>query len=231
MNNKFLEQYINSDYFKSTGGHHHIQTYYIIDHLSTYAPINKGIMEIGVEKGKFFMALNGFTNSDSTSYALDIFGQIDLTRDNGAYTNEEIFIGNLKSFDKHNGANVQLVKGDSCDLDYSIIKDKSHIISVDGAHYVEYVLNDLKITEHFLDTKGFAVIDDFLWPTWLSVPEALVLYLYQKPTLVPFAFGFNKLYMCKTSQQQGYLKQIESMPFYNRTKVDFCGHSIYFIWE
>jgi hypothetical protein len=231
MNNKFLENYIYSAGFASLGGHPYGQTYYIIDHLSTYAPIQTGVMEIGVEQGRFFMALNAFTKSDQNSYAIDIFGDASLTKDHGAFSELQMFRNNLNKHDKHGGANVVCIQSDSTVLDYEKYLGKSHFISIDGAHHVEYVLNDLKIAEKFLDSKGVAIIDDFMWPNWISVPEAVVLYLYQRPTLVPFAFGFNKLYMCKISQQEGYTKHIESMPFYNKTKVDFCGHSIYYISE
>lgn len=231
MNNKFLENYIYSDGFSRLGGHPYGQTYYILDHLSTYTPIKSGVMEIGVEQGKFFMALNTFTNADQKSYAIDIFGDQSLTKDHGARSGLEMFKSNLSNYDRHGGANVTCIQTDSTVLDYEKHLEKSHFISIDGAHHVEYVMNDLKIAEKFLDSKGVAIIDDFLWPTWVSVIEAVVLYLYQKPTLVPFAFGFNKLYMCKVSQQEGYIKHIESMPFYNKVRVDFCGHSIYYIWE
>lgn len=226
----FIENYINSDVFNSMSGHPYHQTYMIVEYLSKFSAAEGGAMEIGVEHGKFFIGINSLIPASFKSYAVDIFGETDLTKDNGAYTTKEIFINNLKKADLHQGKNVILVQGDSTNRDLYKGMQKSHIISIDGAHHVEYVLNDLQVANNLLTDKGFVIVDDFLWPTWISVVEGLVLYLYKKPTLVPFAFGFNKMYMCKISQQDKYKEYVKNIPNFNKIEVEFCGHKIYYLY-
>jgi hypothetical protein len=226
----FIDNYINSDDFKRLSGHPYEQTYKIVEYLSHFSAAEGGAMEIGVEHGKFFIGINSLVPSHFKSYAVDIFGETDLTKDNGAYTTKEIFINNITQLDLHKGKNVQIIQGDSTNKDLYKGMKKSHIISIDGAHYVEYVLNDLQVANNLLTDRGFVIVDDFLWPTWVSIIEALVLYLYKKPTLVPFAFGFNKMYMCKIGQKDKYKEYVKSMPGINKIEVEFCGHKIFYLY-
>lgn len=226
----FIQNYINSEEFKNMSGHPYPETYKIVEYLSRFAAPEGGVMEIGVEKGKFFIGLNSLVPETMTSYAVDIFGETDLTKDNGAYTTKELFTNNLKALDIHKGKNVKVIQGDSTNRELYKGMKKSHIISVDGAHHVEYVLNDMQVANNLLTDRGFVIMDDFLWPTWVSVIEAVVLYLYKKPTMVPFAFGFNKMYMCKISQQDKYKAYLAEIPDFNKIEVDFCGHKIYYIY-
>ena len=230
-NDNFIQEYMKTDFFKTSPGHPWKKTYQILDYIKDKINIKNGALEIGVGDGKFFIAINSMVDSSSQSYALDIFEQTNLTTEDGSFSPKEIFIANVIKYDKHHGHNVTIIEGDSANQKkYDSIKNCS-IISVDGAHHVEYVINDLNMVAKLLDDEGIIIADDFQWPKWISVVEGVVKFLEKNPTIAPFAFGFNKMYFCKISQQEKYKNMMINLPMFNKDLVRFCGRDIIYIWD
>ena len=75
---------------------------------------------------------------------------------------------------------------------------------------------------------GVVILDDILHPHWLGVMDGLVQYLSEFPTLVPFAIGHNKLFLCKFSYHQKYL-DVASKSKSATKLVDFMGHKVWVV--
>lgn len=151
------------------------------------------------------------------SYAVDLFERQELNVDRSGCGSLEIFKRNLADFDEHAGANVEIIAGDSLDpaLDLrSRVREGSvRFLSVDGGHTVEHVMNDLAIARDLIANAGVVIVDDMFNVRWPSVAEGVNLWLSQRPTLVPFAIGRNKLLMCKFSFQQAYFDHMRQHGF------------------
>jgi hypothetical protein len=70
------------------------------------------------------------------------------------------------------------------------------------------------------------VLDDICSNGWLGVVEGTVKYLSTHPTLVPFAVGYNKLWMCKLSYHKKYLELLNDCNFHRKWPQKFVGHDI-----
>ncbi|HLY54396.1 MAG TPA: glycosyltransferase, partial [Stellaceae bacterium] len=71
------------------------------------------------------------------------------------------------------------------------------MFSIDGGHTPGHVLNDLALAEAVLDERGFVVVDDFYNPAWPGVNEGIHRYWFSGGRLRPFAYGGNKLFLCR----------------------------------
>lgn len=227
-----LRNYLNT-------GFHHVegwasdQLFQTIDLLSSL-DINRsgGCAEIGVYRGKFYMLLNQVIAADERSWAIDVFDDQDLNVDHsGSGLSEYLatFQSNLHKFDAHGGANTGIIVGDSTDpaldLERRIGLGALRFISVDGGHTVEHTLSDLHLSSRLINNQGVVILDDILNPHWLGVIEGAFRYLSTFPTLVPFAIGHNKLYLCKLSYHDRYLQEFAGCALFTKM-VDFCGHRI-----
>jgi hypothetical protein len=235
LNNPFLRQYRDIGYRTINGfvDEHHL---YFLDFLDSL-DINKkgGVAEIGVHHGKFYIPLNALVERDFSSYvpsyAIDVFEDQHLNIDNSGRGNQELFEKNLHEYDRYQGENTIIIKGDSTDsrqrLTSVIDPGSLKFISVDGGHTAAHALNDLKISNEIISNEGVVIVDDFLHSCWLGVTEGVVEFLRTKPTLVPFAFGKNKLYMCKLSYVEYYKSKMMNYPFRNDHWTYFMGYQIF----
>lgn len=193
--------------------------------------INKkgGCLEIGVHHGKFYIMLNRLISINYTSFAVDIFGDQHLNIDRSGRGFLKIFKDNLVKHDIHQGENTKIIKGDSTDpclkLRDVIGLGAMRFISVDGGHTVEHTVSDLTLASDLVSNEGVVILDDILNYHWPGVIEGAAIFLDQRPTLVPFAIGNNKLYMCKLSFKNFYYQIFENSAL--KTKlVSFFGHLV-----
>jgi len=188
--------------------------------------INKtgGCLEIGVHHGKFFILLNQY--STDTSYAVDVFDDQFLNIDKSGRGSLAIFKENLERCDLRNGSTTTVIQGDSCDPALDLVSrvglGKMRFISIDGGHTVEHTVNDLVLAQQLINNQGVVILDDILNSHWLGVIEGAGEFLRNRPTLVPFGIGYNKLYMCKISYHADYLQTMQSSTDYTKT-VKFYG--------
>lgn len=186
-------------------------------------------MEIGVHHGKFYLMLNQLTNITDQSFAIDVFENQHLNIDHSGHGSLEIFMLNLIQFDAHKGKNTKIIKGDSTDSSLRLRERIGYgtlrFISIDGGHTPEHTINDLKISNDLINNEGVVILDDFLNGQWLGVTEGVGRFLSDKPTLVPFAAGFNKLFLCKLSYHGYYYKIMND--FHRKKRVtEFYGSPI-----
>ena len=190
---------------------------------------DRGVAEIGVHHGKFFMLLNSLTTGKSPSYAIDIFEQQSLNIDYSGSGNLKKFQNNLKKFDRHKGANVKIISGDSTDTSLNL-RDVIGLgtlsfMSVDGGHTAEHTISDLVLAQDLISNSGLVILDDVLNAHWLGVIEGACIYLQSYPCLVPVAIGDNKLFLAKLSFRNFYLEVFRRMSLVTK-EVEFFGHRL-----
>ena len=195
-----------------------------------------GVTEIGVYMGRFFLLLRSMLDKAEPSFGIDVFEEQDKNLDFSGTNKaqEKIFEGFVEKYDAFGGEGVVTIKGDStssatqAELSFHIPDGSMRYVSVDGGHTKIHTLNDLKLAEKYVADGGVVILDDILHPHWIGVMDGLVEYLNSHPTLVPFALGHNKLFLCKYPYHQKYLEI--SQKSRSATKlVEFMGHKMWVV--
>ena len=208
LNNPNLKQYLDNGFWR-VEGYCMVDVFRAVDLIDSTGKNNQGgAMEIGVHHGKFYMMLNALTQAHDQSYAIDVFENQELNIDQSGRGSKELFVNNLVNVDAHKGANTEIIQGDSTDTSLDLINRVGagtlRYISIDGGHTAEHTINDLKLANQLIRNEGVVILDDIIHYCWLGVMEGTVKFLQSSPTLVPFAIGHNKLYMCKLSYHEFY---------------------------
>ena len=195
-----------------------------------------GVAEIGVYMGRFFLLLRSMLDKAEPSFGIDVFEDQDRNLDFSGTdrAQEKIFEGYVEKYDVFKGEGVVTIKGDStssatqAEFAKHIPKGSIRYFSVDGGHTKIHTLNDLKIAEEYVADGGVVILDDINHPHWMGVMDGLVEYLRTNPTLVPFAIGHNKLFLCKYPYHQRYLETAQKSS--SATKlVEFMGHKLWVV--
>lgn len=240
LNNPHIEWYVNN-------GFHHVYGFckrhvaWAIDLIES-SPYNKegrGVAEIGVHCGRLYILLNRtVTSADHKSFAIDVFDKQSRNIDFSGQGNKKIFTNNLMAFDLYGGENTVIIEADSTDsrlLDMGLIANGTlKYVSVDGGHTISHVINDLKLAEKWIHNEGIVLVDDIMHEGWIGVIQGTLSYLSTNPTLLPFAVGYNKLWMCKLSMRDTYMKLFENSELTRKTDDHraipliqmFAGHPI-----
>ena len=233
MNDPNLNEYFNNGY-RDVYGFCPEFTIFMLDLLqSLNFNKNHGIMEIGIHHGQFFLALNSTVSPEFKSVAIDIFDRQDLNIDNSGEGLRDLFISNLKTYDRHFGENVIVVEGDSTDksLLHNIeIPNQYKYISVDGGHTVEHIISDMHMASEYICNEGLIIVDDYLNHWWPSVTEGLFKYLSTHPTVVPLMSTPNKMWLCKLSYKPKYWEAITQFQGLNKNEVNIFGHKMMNFW-
>ena len=156
--------------------------------------------EIGVHHGKSFIALCLGLAPPEKAYCIDIFSDQHLNRDRSGNGNREILERNLLKFGV-NPKNRIIAQGSSLNVNSRDVIEavgRVRFFSVDGGHWLEIVRNDLAIAEEALCDGGVIALDDFHRSEWPTVSAGYFeWHRARKRNLMPFAIGFNKLYLCE----------------------------------
>mgnify|MGYP003343898955 CR=1 FL=1 len=195
-----------------------------------------GVTEIGVYMGRFFLLLRAMLDKPELSFGVDIFEDQSLNVDFSGTdkARQDIFKNYIDKYDAFGGKNVQIIKADSTssksqrELEESIPAGSMRYVSIDGGHTKIHTLNDLKLAERYVADGGVVILDDILHPHWLGVMDGLVEYLSTFPTLVPFAIGHNKLFLCKYPYHQRYL-DVSSKSKSATKLIEFMGHKLWVV--
>lgn len=198
--------------------------------IQTELGVTGGALEIGVHHGRFFLPLNAMVaEGEGPSFALDLFGDQALNIDHSGRGNLDIFRENLAKHDRHGGANVECVAGDSTRLRhrdlarFTAVRPK--VISVDGGHTVEHTISDMEFAETIVHDSGAVFLDDILNPHWVGVFEGAVTYMQRRPTLWPLLIGYNKLLFVPMSVHGAYMKAFRKRLPAAKT-VSLCGYQL-----
>jgi hypothetical protein len=190
------------------------------------------IAEIGVHQGKCFVELCLSLQESQKGYCIDIFDAQHLNKDTSGRGDRAILEQNLAKF----GVPVDSVVIDarpSQDVspeDVRAAAGEVRFFSVDGGHWLEIVESDLDLAEATLSDLGVIALDDFHRPEWPDVSAGYFAWNARKTKpLVPFAIGFNKLYLCHIEQAAAYKSVLYKNPFLcalEGKRADFLGQEV-----
>lgn len=190
------------------------------------------VAEIGVHHGKFFILLANLRRQHERAFAIDVFEDQHLNSDNSGR-------GNLSSFTEHlssyaDDVDVTIIQKDSKALTRSDFyrgrRGYIRLFSVDGSHTAAHTASDLAIAAQLLADDGLIILDDFYNPDWPGVQEGFYRFFsVSYKDVVPFAYGNNKLYLCKADSHRKYLGFVENdlRPFLGHYKqVEIGGLNV-----
>ena len=169
------------------------------------------IIEIGVHHGRFFIANALTCTTNERAMAIDVFEDQHLNIDQSGKGDRARFEANLLAC-QVDPTMIDIVKGDSLKLrtkDFGkAYIGTTRLFSVDGGHTIRHVLNDMALAASVIDDYGVVIVDDFFNQLWPDVTQGTYEYLAKFKNLAPFAYGDNKLYLCKPSQHSFFMDGI-----------------------
>lgn len=190
-----------------------------INYIQKKENIVGDLFEIGTHHGKSAIMLGLMTNQKKEKLGLcDIFSNQELNISNSGRGNKEILVRNLSSFFKDLHF-IQIYEKKSSDL----TKEECgfcRFFHIDGGHSFEETYSDLCLASSSLIQKGIVAIDDFFHVFYPEVTEAVCKFILDEKTLVPVALGFNKLFLCRQSEHEMYLRlsQLPEWKMYLKNK-------------
>jgi hypothetical protein len=203
-----------------------------LDEAQRAAGIRGGLGEIGVHHGKLFIGLHLLRRDGERSVAIDVFGDQVLNVDASGNGDLAKFRANIALWADEDGLVVH--QGDSTALDAATLRDLAggplRMLSVDGGHTADTVLSDLRLAEAVLLDGGVVIADDVFNQRWPGVADGTQRYLAEGGALVPFAIGFNKVFLTQDGRCAAYREALRSA-FADRfrlTTVDsaFAGQEV-----
>lgn len=180
-----------------------------------------GLCEIGVHRGKSFLAMAIDAPADDAAVAIDVFDLQHLNEDGTSSRALEDFRDNLRAWGLDD--RVEVVQGSSLELEADGFLEagpRFRLFSVDGGHGADYVLNDLRIAEATLSPGGVVAADDVFNIHWLGVCTGVFRYFHSGGTLVPFALIPNKLLLTDPASVEANRERLRELFAAGLTKTD-----------
>lgn len=199
------------------------------------------IAEIGVHHGLFTSTLITIALEDEPVFVVDVFDHQNDNIDRSGFGSFEHLTNTLSYFGwrsvlasatqnipEWKPRTVTSFRAKSSEVNVDMLKEHFPLVrlmSVDGGHYVDAVMHDMKMAEGLLVDGGLVIVDDF--PNmlqWPGVHDGVSRYFHttKNSRLAPFFVIGNKLFITTTSHHQHYLSFLKSMPELRRCKG---GHS------
>lgn len=196
-------------------------------------------LEIGVFQGKFFLALAAAIDSTDIAVGIDIFSEQILNVDNSGAPEQDlfsIFMGNVEKF-APDIDNIRIVTGDSMVVRAADLIEMSprrgyRLVSVDGGHTAEHVVNDLLLASDILVGGGVVFLDDWSSPHWPGVFEGYDRFMANlNRNLAPFLYADNKLLLTTIGHQPAMVDLMRERftPWPGQRIADVSSHGFKFI--
>ncbi|TKR29720.1 class I SAM-dependent methyltransferase [Luteimonas gilva] len=207
------------------------------DRRQKAAGVRGPVLEIGVHHGRLFLLFAMLARSDEKALALDLFEDQHLNIDWSGRGDRAALWKNIDTY-LGDRERVIAIRANSLDLgpnslDEHLSGQKVRLLSVDGGHTREHVLNDLALASAWLHADGIVFVDDFYNADWPGVNEGVVRYLTDPAHgLAPLCYGDNKLLMCKREgwQSANAWLTTEFLPTCAAyKKVAFCDYETYHV--
>jgi hypothetical protein len=187
-----------------------------ISNLQQEIGIFGGALEIGVHHGKFIIALSWLLRGHEQALAIDVFEKQWMNVDGSGSGSLERLKENWSKF-ANPEAMFSVITMDSLSIGMAerlrILTEHGafRLISVDGGHTVEHVINDLLLCHELAAEGAVVLLDDMLNPHWPGVHEGFGVYMRNyAPKLRPFAITDNKLYLSSITFAERYLQAVKN---------------------
>jgi hypothetical protein len=175
--------------------------------------IGGGVAEIGVHHGRSFIALCLGLQDGDKAYAIDIFEDQAKNLDRSGLGDRAQFEANLARFGIGKDRVIIDARGSDEVAPDDIVSKVGPVrfFSVDGGHWREIVSSDLRLAASTLSEQGVIALDDFMRPEWPDVSLGLFDWFENSDkSVVPFAIGFNKLYLCRRERVGMYQGAVDT---------------------
>lgn len=194
------------------------------------------VAEIGVFRGKSFLALAAGARPGERLIAIDLFDAGDPAaerpeQDVAPYGtgNRAAFLANLARF--FPGMRPEVIEGSSHALrgqEAAAGLSGLRMLSIDGGHTRALTLNDLRIADAALGAHGLCWLDDVLNPHWTGVVSGLFAFLDGTPDLTPVALFPNKLALCRPGAADFYRGGFRALfaPALERERIELHAAAI-----
>lgn len=173
--------------------------------------LEKPVCEIGVLKGKFFLAMVKASGQSEGHHAIDVFGKQEFNLDFSGSGDLADFRASIALAGVDPDAVTCIVRDSTTLRTDDLIGIRAKVggfsmFSVDGCHRVEHTINDVRIAMELTADAGVIFVDDYYNPDWPGVHEAVCrMYVNGSPVYVPFAHTSNKLMLCHVGYHQRYV--------------------------
>ncbi|PAX09565.1 class I SAM-dependent methyltransferase [Sphingomonas lenta] len=183
------------------------------------AELGGAVAEIGIHHGKCLIELCLGLRPEERAYGIDIFDAQHMNQDRSGKGDRRMLEANLTRFGVA-ADRVVIDSRSSQEVKPSDIMDAVgpvRLFSVDGGHWLEIVRSDLRLAEAVLAPHGVIALDDFLRTEWPDVSAGYFgWFATRERPLVPFAIGFNKLYLCEDRWVSTYAAALQRNVFLRR---------------
>jgi hypothetical protein len=194
--------------------------------------ISGSVAEIGVHHGKAFILLCLGRSPGEGAYCIDIFENQHLNKDSSGHGNRAIFEQNLQKFGLSDARIVIDARSSEVVRPEDLLSRVGpvRLFSLDGGHWSGIVINDLALAEATLAQHGVIALDDFHRSEWPNVSEGYFRWFAaRKNSILPFAIGYNKLYLCSENDVGFYQEALAAVEFLEDLKsktIEFQGVSV-----
>jgi hypothetical protein len=180
------------------------------------AGVEGNIFEIGVHHGRTSVLLGLLLASGERLIVNDIFELQQFNISTSGFGSEGIFQRNMgRCFEKLDFLTV--IKKPSSALTSEDTTGNCRIFAIDGGHTAEETLADLETARRALAPRGLVMIDDYINMEFPGVSEGICRFLLKQEKIVPWAYGFNQLFMVSREAIEFYDALLVSPAFH-----EFC---------
>ncbi len=190
-------------------------------------------LEIGVHHGRSFSLLSLCLSAGEVAIALDIFDNQELNiGDPSGKGNLAKFKSNVARYG--DPSKMKIISGSSLEVQPDDIKSISRglrFVSVDGGHWYDVVVNDLRLAADCAGPNCVIALDDIFHPDYPEVAAAYYSWITNKPNFVPLCISRDKIYLSRPNDVKSYheaLLRNAYLRFNCKKQITYLGHEILF---
>jgi hypothetical protein len=188
------------------------------------------IGEIGIHHGKLFILMALSKQGNESAFGIDVFDNQHLNADQSGKGDKQLFWANMRRWAVQI-KDVHLFQELSFDVKAMAILEKSgraRLVSIDGGHTEECILNDMALMEEILTDRGVVVLDDYFNEYWPEVSSGVQRYIRSgNSRLRPFAITPGKVYLAPAQSVSTYRDEMRrSQAYYYEKTSKLLGFEV-----
>ena len=188
-------------------------------------------LEIGVHHGRSFALLSLCLSANEAAIALDIFDKQELNiGDPSGKGDLAKFKSNVARYG--DPAKMKIISKSSLEVQPVDIRSISHglrFVSVDGGHWYDLVVNDLRLAADCAGPDCVIALDDIFHPDYPEVAAAYYSWIAGKPDFVPLCVSRGKMYLSRPNNVKFYREALlrnAYLRFNCKKQIHYMGHEI-----
>ena len=190
--------------------------------------VDGAALEIGVHHGRSFVPLTLCSSPAEPAIAIDIFDRQELnTVDPSGRGDYAVFRRNIE---RHGSwPRARLIASSSLELKPADLGSRLRFASVDGAHWHNAVVSDLRLVEAAAAEDCVIALDDMFNPTFPEVMSGFFDWWGQRPRFTPLALSAGKAYFCRPAHKARYQRVLlanRHLRFNHVKTIDFLGSPV-----